>query len=66
MAKFYAGFFSISLLVRIKINFKNMKKVKVEKQISINFVTLWYMYLFVFKHPLQYVKRFVAQLQGKR
>ena len=38
--KFYGGFFSISILVRVKIDFKNLNKVKVEKQISIDFVNI--------------------------
>ena len=37
---FYAGFFRISILERVKINFKKLNKVKVEKQISIDFVII--------------------------
>ena len=39
-AGFYAGFFSVSILVRVKIDFKKLNKVKVVKQISIDFVTI--------------------------
>ena len=39
-AGFYVGFFSISILVRVKIDFKKSNKVKVVKQISIDFVTI--------------------------
>ena len=36
---FMQYFFSISILVRVKIDFKKLNKAKVEKQISIYFVT---------------------------